>query len=184
MNHHSIDAEIRKAVSIAAFQRDELFLRSPNLIPPSLRMLVEPASDAQRIETLIDDILQSCRDQESQNKECGTLERPDCDDETLFDAINGLTSTLEHCCQAGKNFASISASFPVQSDTGYLDRTINSMDINSVDLLPRVRKLHRITASSTTSKISVLKARDADISLDEIEKIVNKIESLRSVRWS
>ena len=37
-----LDPVSRRALQVASYQRDELFHRNPNIIPPSLKMLVDP----------------------------------------------------------------------------------------------------------------------------------------------
>lgn len=49
-----IDPSIRRGLQIAAYQRDALFNRTPNIIPASLKMLVEPSVD--RTMALLDSI--------------------------------------------------------------------------------------------------------------------------------
>lgn len=51
----ALDPTVRRALQVASYQRDELFHRSPNIIPPSLKMLVEPRP-SERTMTLLHSI--------------------------------------------------------------------------------------------------------------------------------
>jgi hypothetical protein len=185
----------RKAVAVACLLGDELRLRTPNLIPPSLRMLVGPVSNVAKTVDLIDDILnKSRRNSNDINRTQAELNSDYFDDDTIYGMIDDLRVIAEQCVTVGRKYPIILNSYSAcASDSERrLDANLEELHINEVGL----HKLTQLLSDAVTvedmgrgkrlsgmSFESVSSRQQNSLSTDDLDDLRKKIESVSNLTW-
>lgn len=182
-----LDSALRRGTQVAAYQRDDLFNRRPNLIPTSLKMIVEPKASERTmalLRALNDDVFEMTEVDQGGGPSGVAVTRAMAELAVAANRISAMRMKYLHLYD--KSVSRVSVSEP----SGVIDEVMDSCNINT-DTMGKVTAFYKdltqlkaISSSKGRNQIQQTERVDTKIAECSGRDIRREIEALKHVRWS
>jgi hypothetical protein len=186
-----LDPRIRRSLQIASYQRDELFYRSPNIIPTSLKMLVEPTPSDRTTKLLatVHDEPFAVAGATADTHGCG-------DTDTDADANYGVTRSMDELVLAAEKINILREKYRrvhsayqsrARAKSSAVDATVGNLDLD-LSRLNRVKDYYKdlIVLNQVRSGVAAEKLCSRSPELEtrhDCDRDIELIEALKHVSW-